>query len=406
MTTHNEGPHTRSSFWLAFALAPVTIIAAYLAWFQLSPDGRREAKETLVGLVFFWKAPEDFFKRAADHEAKAEWSAAIDDYGLALKADAKSVPALVGRGIARWNVGKLDESIADLDAAVALKPNDAEAYLGRGLAYYSKKNFDAAIEDFTRSFELNPKNVCPLVNRGSAKADKGNLDAAIADYSDAIDRDPNFILAFSNRAKILARKGEFVAAIESVNGAIRLKPDNAEALATRADLLLVQGNASQALIDLDKAISLNDKDPSSYSLRGDAHVQLGYNDRAQSDYENAIRLSSKYVYALIGLGRLAVEKNEHRKALRLLDDAVKFEPELADAYAARGFAYESVGNNGDAIADYRRSLARSNQPDLLQHLNQLLSASFDQNKVRGMPAKTPTKGSRGTTRSKQLELNW
>gem|GEM_PF-1450595 len=57
----------------------------------------------------------------------------------------------------------------------------------------------------------------------------------------------------------------------------------------------------------------------------------------------------------------AIDKGFYNQALRDLDQAVKIEPNLADAWFARGWANEKSGKELSAIGDYARAIAA--QPD-------------------------------------------
>jgi tetratricopeptide (TPR) repeat protein len=90
------------------------------------------------------------------------------------------------RGIANYQTGRVDASIADMTAALALNPNDAEVLSNRGLALRAKNQLDASIADLDKALSLNPALAYAHFNRAITWELKGDLARARADYDDAI----------------------------------------------------------------------------------------------------------------------------------------------------------------------------------------------------------------------------
>lgn len=162
------------------------------------------------------------------------------------------------RGRARADAGALKDALADLDQALALKPNDATAlaaraqvhlaqhgvelalsdlnaalkidvndadlFLLRGHAHLVSGNADKAIDDFSAVLATRPKSASALNNRGLAFRKKGDLDRAIADYTGAIAVAPLYALAFDNRGRAHEAKGLKAEAIADFRRALLIDP--------------------------------------------------------------------------------------------------------------------------------------------------------------------------------------
>jgi len=114
----------------------------------------------------------DAIKQAPDnpdaHRVKAEaqfrarqYSNAANTYGTLIeKLRAVDAPPLSiataysNRGQARFNLGRLDEAIADLDEAIQAAPDLAVAYRTRGMAYGRKEERELACNDFNQALDL------------------------------------------------------------------------------------------------------------------------------------------------------------------------------------------------------------------------------------------------------------
>ena len=75
--------------------------------------------------------------------------------------------------------GNLNEAIAALTTAVALRPGYAIAYNNRGLAYYKKDKYIKAAGDFRRAIQFNPNDEMPYNNVAIVFCKQGDYDKAL-----------------------------------------------------------------------------------------------------------------------------------------------------------------------------------------------------------------------------------
>ncbi len=111
-----------------------------------------------------------------------------------------------GTGVALGNLGLLNESVASLNRAIALKRNFIPAYSARAWTKNRVKNFQGAISDLTTAIQLAQpgyeKHLSNIYkNRGRAKYRMKNYAGAITDYTKAIQINPLFADAYYDRAK-------------------------------------------------------------------------------------------------------------------------------------------------------------------------------------------------------------
>jgi len=82
------------------------------------------------------------------------------------------------------------------------------------------------------------------------------------------------------------------------------------------------------------------------------HGQL---DRAQAIYEDILRSEPRHFDALHLLGLIAAARGNLRKAVELIDAALRITPGSAVAYNNRGAALEELGEWDAALASYERA---------------------------------------------------
>jgi tetratricopeptide (TPR) repeat protein len=97
-------------------------------------------------------------------------------------------------------------SLADLNQAIEIDPNNAEAYSMRGIVEEIQNDLNGASADFTHGIDLDPKHAGhSYFDRGFASELKGNFEDALVDYNKAIDLNSDFYVAYLRRQVLLLR---------------------------------------------------------------------------------------------------------------------------------------------------------------------------------------------------------
>jgi lipoprotein NlpI len=135
----------------------------------------------------------------------------------------------------------------------------ADLHLHRGLASGTKRDLDCTIADLDQAIRLNPEDAWAHNIRGNAWSYKGDLDRAIADYDQAIGLVPNYPVAYINRGNTWRDKGDLDRAIADFNEAIRLDPKDSRAYLNRGRTNLYARALAEAVADLSQASELNPK---------------------------------------------------------------------------------------------------------------------------------------------------
>ncbi len=94
---------------------------------------------------------------------------------------------------------------------------------------------------------------------------------------------------------------------------------------------------------------------------------------AAEHYNTALRIRPESAATRVNLANLLMNMGRPREAIPYLDQAVRINPGLTEAFNSRGLAYERLGERELAEADYRRALETN--PDYLiagQNLRRLL----------------------------------
>lgn len=175
-------------------------------------------------------------------------------------------------GIAQIQSGQLPEAVANLQAALAVHPNDPDIlyYLGRASGLLSKQSIDtllAAYPDSPRGHQAMGENY--FVLRQMPQAEK--------EYLDALRVRPDLPEVHLELGEVYAAAFRWDKAEEEFRAQAKLQPGNAEAIFRLGLALLEQGKVHEARLELLRSDKLLPDMPETlyslgkaYSLEGDA----------------------------------------------------------------------------------------------------------------------------------------
>jgi tetratricopeptide (TPR) repeat protein len=158
--------------------------------------------------------------------AERNYQDAVARFSRVLDRDARYVPALVGRGDALVGMGRLDDAIPDLQAALAA---------------------DSSLADVRRRLEVVAfRREQQTLQAARAAAAAGRLDEAASAYQRAIARSPDSALLYRELAGVERSQGRNDEALGHLRKAIALDPNDARALTQLGDLLEARGEFGAA----------------------------------------------------------------------------------------------------------------------------------------------------------------
>lgn len=249
-------------------------------------------------------------------------------------------------------------SIAPMQKAIELLPDDASAYSNLGIAFKDLGRFDEAESSFRRAVELTPTLAEAHYNLGVLLDEFGRLDEAEACFRQAAACKPGCAEAHDNLGLILRKKGRQEDAAACFRQVIALMPDYAEA----------------------------------YSNLGSILNELGRLDEAAASYRQAIAKRPDHPEEYCNLGAILCQLKQFNEAERCLRQALAMRPDLAEAHCNLGNTLKAIGRLDKAEASYRRAIdlrpdlaeAHCNLGGVLQDLGQSEAATTSCRKAIGL----------------------
>jgi len=252
--------------------------------------------------------------------------------------------------------GKFDDAILDYRVALTLEPDNTAIYppLIRLMVYQSQSRKDRLLEALRlaqRAARIAPDSA-PVQAALALALDWNNqtLDAINAGRQ-ATQLDPTYAEGFAFLAEAYADGQNWPRAKEAIETALRLNPDSMDAHRVNGYVLETQGRLGEAIGAYQRSLSLAPNVALLYLAIGRCYRALGNYDAAIIQYQRALQLEP-------GRGDLQDELGwtqylmyiaysrpvDLERAIVILEQATKNNPDIASAWAHLGLAYYARRN--------------------------------------------------------------
>jgi serine/threonine protein kinase/predicted Zn-dependent protease len=304
-----------------------------------------------------------YLLRASAWSELGQFARAEADFEAALAtplSDAARYGLLVNRGVMRIRQGSLDKAMADLQQAIALRPQQYQGYVNLAQAYLKGQHLDEAAEQLDQAIRLEPAVAALYRTRARLQLLRQNHAAALADLDQALLAEKsatNPALADDQfeRGRILHSQKDYAAALAAFDEVLRVRPHDARACRFRAGALLELNRLPAALAALDDCLRFGPPDAGAFRARAALRTRLGRYAGAQTDYTRALEIEADATtYAARGWCFLVADAP--KLALSDFEEAIRLAPEQSDAYTGRGYSRVLLGDAQAAIADAEAAL--------------------------------------------------
>ena len=307
-------------------------------------------------------AASEIFRQASEAMQRGDLNAAGDGFEAAAKAVPAFAEAYFNLGLVREEQGRLDEAIASLQKALALKPRLHGANLFLGIAFFRLNQLDkalAAIQKETASF---PKDAPAWMWLGVVRLaqDKPEEAAEALDRAAKLAPDDMDVLYHRGRAHLLVSKNSYA------------KMFKTSPKSWRVHQVLAQANAeadrhTDAVAEYLAAIKLAPTQPGLHEELGAEYRSLGKVQEAEESFLRELEIAPHSVLAKYELGVLDVEQGDGAKGKALIESALKEKPRLLHSDYNLGRAEMLLGNDAAAARLLERATsAPGSDPEVIQ----------------------------------------
>jgi len=188
----------------------------------------------------------------------------------------------------KWQLGKKEETLKDLQEAVYQNPEEAGALVLRGDIHRVQHEFQQAKRLYEQVLRDNSlQNPAPVLNNlALCNWDLKDYSGALSAWEKAKKADPNFAPPFEHLGQIALKNGDYVSAEKSFRHLLEITGKNSDGLVQLGVALRLQNNFKAAEGEYKKALEIDDKNPGGlFNLALLYHKNLDQPDQALRFYE-------------------------------------------------------------------------------------------------------------------------
>lgn len=153
--------------------------------------------------------------------ARSRYNDALANFKIVDAVPSVGARAKEGEGIALSLLGRSDEAIIALQAAVTLDPKLWRAWNGLGTEFDRRRDWQKSEEAYSNAISGSGGSELVLNNRGFSRLSQKRLDDAVADFVSALNKRPDFAAARNNLRLAMALKGDYERAVAGATAADR-----------------------------------------------------------------------------------------------------------------------------------------------------------------------------------------
>ena len=253
-------------------------------------------------------------------------------------------------GLARFRLGKLEQALDLLEAALKAAPADPNAQLHYGLVLDAAGRHEEAAALFRSSAKLLPHDPAPHLNLAAALVALGDVAGAIEAARDALQREPKLPQAHYMLGLAYVAADKLDDAVQEFAEALRLDPKLADACVNIGLIRYRQNNLQGASAAMRHALAVAPGHVGAAANLG-AFLRIGgYVEESEQLLKSVLEQNPDAATVRVNLAVALLSEARPREALELLDDKpVPADPRLAQHWQMqRALALLEVNRTAEA----------------------------------------------------------
>lgn len=260
----------------------------------------------------------------------------------------------------------LDEALANCQKAAEIDNRLPAVYVTLAQLHDVEGKHDLALQEFQHALDLDPKDAAALGGLARSYERSGRIAEAEKTFQESAAMRPNDWDGYNGLGAFYDRQGKYPQSFAAFQQALQITPDNAEIYFNLGAAHLDAGGAqslSEAERDLKKSVALDPSYPA-YANLGLLYMQEKRYAEAATATEKALQIDghdymvwNNLVLADEGSKQSAKAEIARRKTEQLAEQAVKLNPQDAEAQSALAVLYASDKLDDKAIEKIQTSLA-------------------------------------------------
>jgi tetratricopeptide (TPR) repeat protein len=246
--------------------------------------------------------------------------------------------------------------------------NNIGALLALSRLYQDMDNVQGARHVLDRAQRAAPRDPEVAYQYGQFLEAQGDTDGAEAQYGRALANAPDHVPSRLALGALYAARHDTARASQQYSAALDAGASNPAELKRIGEVLLAAGEYAPAATAFERGVEADPNDPQLHHDLGRVNLQLGKLSEAQREEQLALDLrGGQYPEALVGLGDIALARNDFGGAVAQYNTAIKLDAGSTAAYLGLGRAAAGSGNWAVAQAHFSDAV-RSDPESAEAHL--------------------------------------
>lgn len=201
----------------------------------------------------------------------------------------------------------------------------------------------------------NPGNAELYFKRSQIFLQKDNVRQSFEDINKAVSLDSSKVDYYLLLADVSFKGLRIQSTIDAFKKAILLDPGRIETHLKLSELYLYLKAYPLTLSEANEALKIDKNTAKAYFLKGFAYKEMPDTIKSISSFQTAVEIDPDYYDAYIQLGNIEAAR-KRKIALQYYNNALKLQPNSAEALYNRGLLFQNMGEVEKAIEDYNAIL--------------------------------------------------
>jgi len=285
-------------------------------------------------------------------------TASETDYSNALKFAPNHEGALLHRALTYLLQHKFDQAQADLTSLQKFMPNHPLTLFLQATLQYGKGNYRASLDSLQQVFKYQPDFMPAVRLAGIVQYNLGSYEQSATNLSRYFGHYPGDLQVRKLLAAVFVILGQGDEALKLLKPVLDSgKKDDYELLALTGEAYLKNKKPAAAAEQFEKAAAIDPKNVGLHTQLGLSLLSAGETAQGTAEFETAARLDSKQYKADYALVLIYLQQRQFDKALEVLTELEKKQPDNAGVFNLRGGAYIGKNDLVEARKNFERALA-------------------------------------------------
>lgn len=278
---------------------------------------------------------------------------AMEEFDRAIELNPGLVDAHIKKGAFSLLSGDTGKAEREFESAVEIAPDLLNSRIILARYYIRDKRFKEAINTLKEGIQEKPDDAILYNIIGMAYLGKNDMSNAVNNFEKAIASNPKFFLPYFNLALLYISEDKKEEAIKEYKKVLDIDNDNVSALLMMAKIMEIDKKDQDALLYYEKAKRLGD--PKAYLSLAEYYHRNNEGEKAMNVIEEALRTNPEDAAAMDMKGRILLANKDYKSALSVYKNLSKSAPEIGKKRMAD--IYGVMGDFNSAIKELKWLLA-------------------------------------------------